>query len=58
MLPVNDNYAISTAVELAKILCESNGNSLTLDADGANALADFIETLERRLIGSENQPDK
>lgn len=58
MLPMNDESAILAAVDIAKVLCESNGSCLSFDADSANKVADFIETLEHRLIDTENQPDK
>lgn len=49
MLTMNDDAAIRSSIEIAKILCSAHGDRLTIDADGANEIADFIETLENRL---------
>lgn len=51
MIKLNQEAAIKQSIELAKALCETQGQSITIDKDGANELADFIETLQNRFVG-------
>lgn len=48
MIPMNENSAIKYSVEIAKILCESRGEGYRINAESANKIADFIETLQKR----------
>lgn len=48
MIPLKPEAALKYSIEIAKILCESQGAKIYPDADGANAIADFIETLQDR----------
>lgn len=57
MIPMNEEAAIKCSIELAKALCESCGEKIYPDADGANMLADFIETLQARLTSREEKPE-
>jgi len=57
MIPINREAAIKHSIEIAKILCEAQGSRISPDANGANALADFIETLQNRFIESSEKSD-
>lgn len=48
MIKMAQDTAIKQSIELAKTLCEAQGQSITIDKDGANELADFIEVLQNR----------
>lgn len=48
MILLNENVAFETSIEIAKILCASRDERFPVDADGANQIADFIETLQKR----------
>lgn len=48
MIELSKESAIKQSLELAKVLCESGGQSITIDKNGANKLADFIEVLQNR----------
>lgn len=48
MILMNDTAAIEKSIEIAKILCASRDERFPVDADGANQIADFIETLQKR----------
>ena len=51
MILMNDDAAIATAIDLAKILCSVQGSGLEVDRQGAEDLANFIEILENRFTG-------
>ncbi len=55
VIRINDSSAVQFAIDLAKTLCSNPHNGISLDASGANFLADFIETLENRLTSKETQ---
>ena len=48
MIQLKDDDAVKYSFELAKILCEAQGERLFANANSANSLADFIETLQNR----------
>lgn len=48
MILMNDEAAIEKSIEIAKILCANLGDRIVVNADGANQIADFIETLQKR----------
>lgn len=51
MLKMAPDTAMKQSLELAKVLCSANGEAITIDKDGANELADFIEVLQNRFTG-------
>lgn len=57
MFPMNREAAIKHSLEFAKILCESQDLKVPLNEDGANAIADFIETLEIRFTQNTEKSD-
>lgn len=54
MLPMKDTTAREYSIELAKILCETRGENYPINADSANEIADFIETLQMRFMETYN----
>lgn len=53
---MNKSLALTTAIDLAKIIVSSNGIHNIPDKNCANALADFIETLAGRLEKMDPEP--
>lgn len=58
MIPMNNETATRTAVDLAKILCQSAGEKCAINRSTANSIADFIETMEYRLTHKESETAK
>ena len=54
MIRVNEQFAITTAIELAKIALANPSTNFEINADTANNIADCIETLENRFTGNDN----
>ena len=57
MIPMNRESAAKHALEFAKILCGSLDLKVPLNEAGANAIADFVETLESRFIQNTGKAD-
>lgn len=57
MIPMNEEAAITNSIEIAKILCAARGDRYPIDADSANEIADFIETLQERFTGGSDKSD-
>ncbi len=57
MIPMNRESAAKHALEFAKILCGSQDLKVPLNEAGANAIADFVETLESRFIQNTGKAD-
>lgn len=57
MIPMSENAAIQHSVEIAKILCETRSQNYPINADTANRIADFIETLQKRFREGSAKPD-
>jgi|AGTN01.1.fsa_nt_gi hypothetical protein len=57
MLTMNREAAIKYALELAKTVCSNPENKVLVNCAGADALADFIETLENRFTENSEKAD-
>lgn len=57
MLSIPDSTAVQYAVDLAKSLCSNPSLVIPPDEDGANDLADFIETLVQRFTNEAESED-
>ena len=57
MFQMDKEAAIETAVEIAKVLCAARSDKFLVDADSANEIADFIETLYKRLTEGAGQSE-
>lgn len=54
MIKVNEEKAYKEAAEIAKILCANPNCTFQVNKGGANQIADFIETLQNRFMGQDN----
>ena len=58
MIPLNTEAAIKQSLEIAKILCQSPNVHISPNAEGANGIADFIETLQERFTRNPDTDQK
>lgn len=58
MIPLNTEAAVKQSLEIAKILCQSPNVHIPPNAEGANEIADFIETLQERFTRSTSANQK
>mgnify|MGYP006953403770 CR=1 FL=1 len=57
MIPMNQASAIKYSIEIAKIMCEREGNGLSVNRGSAEELADFIEILQNRFTGKRSETE-
>lgn len=57
MIQMNRDAAIKNSIEIVKVLCAARGDRYPIDADSANEIADFIETLQERFTGGADKSD-
>lgn len=50
-MKLEEGHAYREAEKLAEIICARENSGIVATADGANKVADFIETLVNRLTG-------
>lgn len=58
MILMNREAAIKNSIEIAKVLCAARGDRYPIDADSANEIADFIETLQKRFTEDADKSDQ
>lgn len=57
MLIMKDESVYKESLEIAKILCSNQNCTFQVNKDGANQIADFIETLQNRFMNQADNAD-